>query len=184
MQDDKMIVDEVLRGNKEAFAQIIQKYNRRITLLIRKMLGQPPHEQDIAQEIFIKVYYHLGDYNKSYEFGAWLYRIATNHCFDELRSRKRSIMVTNTEVELATSHTPEAEYLVKEQNSYLQDRIKALDSKHRVVLEMRYLQYMSYEEISKKLGVPISTVRTRLSRGKTKLKEALTRRGKGGDCYL
>lgn len=42
MQDDKMIVDEVLRGNKEAFAQIIQKYNRRITLLIRKMLGQPP----------------------------------------------------------------------------------------------------------------------------------------------
>ena len=55
-----------------------------------------------------------------------------------------------------------------------------LDSKYRVVLEMRYLQYMSYEEISEKLDVPISTVRTRLSRRKAKLRGALERTGRGG----
>ena len=59
-----------------------------------------------------------------------------------------------------------------------------LDSKYRVVLEMRYLQYMSYEEISEKLDVPISTVRTRLSRGKAKLRGALERTGRGGDYNL
>ncbi|USG65047.1 sigma-70 family RNA polymerase sigma factor [Brevibacillus ruminantium] len=184
MQDDKMIVDEVLNGNKEAYAQIIQTYHKRIRLLIRKILGPSLHEQDIAQEIFIKAYYHLGDYSKSYDFGAWLYRIATNHCFDQLRSRKRSIAVTNAEVEPATSHTPEAEYLAKERSAFLRERMMTLDSKYRVVLEMRYLHFMTYEEMSEMLDVPISTVRTRLSRGKEKLKGALTRTGRGGDYYL
>ncbi|MBG9941221.1 sigma-70 family RNA polymerase sigma factor [Brevibacillus formosus] len=184
MQDDRLIIEEVLQGNKEAYSQIIQKYNKRVRLLIRKMIGQPHLEQDMAQEIFIKVYYHLGDYSKSSEFGAWLYRIATNYCFDELRNRKRSIAVTDAEIEVATSQTPEMEYLAKEQRTFLQNRMMTLESKYRVVLELRYLQFLSYEEISEELDVPISTVRTRLSRGRAKLKNAITNSGKGGDLYL
>jgi RNA polymerase sigma factor (sigma-70 family) len=184
MQDDRLIIEEVLQGNKEAYSQIIQKYNKKIRLLVRKMIGQSLQEQDIAQEIFIKVYFHLGDYNKKSEFGAWLYRIATNHCFDVLRSQKRSVMVTNTEVELSTNQTPELEYLAKEQRIFLQKRMMTLEPKYRVVLELRYLQFLSYEEISEELGVPISTVRTRISRGRVKLKDSITRTGKGGDLSL
>jgi len=184
MQDDRVIVEEVLQGNKEAYTQIIQKYNKRIRLLIRKMIGQSVYEQDMAQEIFIKVYYHLGEYNQNFAFGAWLYRIATNYCFDELRRRKRSLQVTNEEVELFTTQTPELEYLAKEQRAYLQNRMMTLEPKYRIVLELRYLQFMSYEEISEKLGVPLSTVRTRISRGKSKLRDSITRTGKGGDFYL
>ncbi|WP_312114522.1 RNA polymerase sigma factor [Brevibacillus reuszeri] len=184
MQDDRVIVEEVLQGNKEAYTQIIQKYNKRIRLLIRKMIGQSVHEQDMAQEIFIKVYYHLGEYNKNFAFGAWLYRIATNYCFDELRRRKRSLQITNDEVELFTTETPELEYLAKEQRAFLQNRMMTLEPKYRIVLELRYLQFMSYEEISEKLGVPLSTVRTRISRGKSKLRDSIARTGKGGDLYL
>ncbi len=181
MQDDEVIIGLVLAGNKEAYAQIIQRYHKKIVLLLRKMLGTPQNEQDLVQEIFIKAYYHLGDYSRSYDFAAWLYRIASNHCLDELRKRKRAVSIADLDIEPADAHTPELEYLAKEQRSYLRQRLMTLEEKYRVVLELRYLHFLSYEEISDKLDVPVSTVRTRLSRGKTKLREAISKTDRGGD---
>lgn len=111
----------------------------------------------------------------------WLYRIAVNHCLDELRKKKRQPSVTQTEVMLVDSHTPEKAYLEKEQRLLVRQRMMTLEEKYRSVLEMRYLQYLSYEEISKKLSVPISTIRMRLSRGKRKLRESIDKIGKRGD---
>ncbi|AKF93387.1 sigma-70 family RNA polymerase sigma factor [Brevibacillus laterosporus] len=181
MQDDKKIIEQVLQGNKEAYAELIDRYQTKVFFILKKMLGHSQNQQDIIQEIFIKAYYHLSEYRSNYDFSAWLYRIAVNHCLDELRKQKRTPSVVQTEIMLVDRHTPEDEYLEKEQRLFVRQRMLTLEEKYRKVLDMRYFQYLSYEEISKKLSVPISTIRMRLSRGKMKLRESIEKIGKRGD---
>lgn len=181
MQDDKTLIEQVLKGNKEEYAELINRYQSKVFFILKKMLGHSQNHQDIIQEIFIKAYYHLPEYRSNYDFSAWLYRIAVNHCLDELRKQKRTPSVVQTEIMLVDSHTPEDEYLEKEHRLLVRQRMLTLEEKYRQVLDMRYLQYLSYEEISKKLSVPISTIRMRLSRGKMKLRESFEKIGKRGD---
>lgn len=183
MQDDKAIIEEVLQGNKEAYAGIIDKYHEKIVIIIQKKLGNPQNVQDISQEIFIKAYYHLPDYNAHFDFGGWLYRIAANHCLDVLRKWKRTPTITGEDYQLVDTRTPEMAYLEKEQQSFIRQQMMTIEEKYRTVLELRYLQFLSYEEISKRLSVPVTTVRARLSRGKHKLLEAIVKFRKRGDFH-
>ncbi|MFS0553678.1 RNA polymerase sigma factor [Brevibacillus sp. 179-C9.3 HS] len=181
MEDDKEIIEQVLHGNREAYTQIILKYQVKVLSLIHKMLGFREEKQDIVQEIFIKAYYHLPEYKPQHKFSSWLYRITANHCLDEIRRRKRTPYLGKLDFEVSDSTTPETIFLEKEQKTILQQRIKSLEKNYRVVLEMRYLQSLTYEEIGNSLGVPISTVRTRLAHGKKKLREIFNQEGKGGE---
>ncbi|TQR35475.1 RNA polymerase sigma factor [Brevibacillus brevis] len=180
MEDDKEIIEQVLQGNKEAYEQIILKYQGRVLSLIHKMLGYPQEKQDIVQEIFMKAYYHLPQYKPQHKFSSWLYRITSNHCLDEIRRRKRTPYVGEMDFDVSDPATPETVYLEKEQKTILQQRMKSLERNYRVVLEMRYLQSHTYEEIGKSLGIPLSTVRTRIAHGKKKLREILQQSDKGG----
>ncbi|MFS0557975.1 RNA polymerase sigma factor [Brevibacillus sp. 179-C9.3 HS] len=183
MQDDKAIIEEVLQGNKEAYAHIIDKYHEKIVFIIHKRLGNPQNVQDIVQEIFIKAYYHLPEYKAHFEFGGWLYRIAANHCLDVLRKWKRTPTITGEDYELADTRTPEMVYLEKEQQSFIRQQLMTIEEKYRIVLELRYLRFLSYEEISQRLSVPVTTVRARLSRGKSKLLAAIVKIRKRGDFH-
>ncbi|MFS0553676.1 RNA polymerase sigma factor [Brevibacillus sp. 179-C9.3 HS] len=181
MGDDREIIEQVLQGNKEAYEQIILKYQGMVLSLINKMLGYPGEKQDIVQEIFIKTYYHLPEYKPQHQFSSWLYRITANHCLDEIRRRKRTPYMTEMDFEVSDPSTPEAIYLEKEQKTIFRQRMKSLEKQYRVVLEMRYLQFLSYEEISRSLGIPITTVRMRLNYGKKKLRDIFQKQGKGGE---
>jgi RNA polymerase sigma factor (sigma-70 family) len=180
MEDDREIIEQVLQGNKEAYKQIILKYQGKVLALSNKMLGYPQEKQDIVQEIFIKAYYHLPEYKQQHKFSSWLYRITANHCLDEIRKRKRTPYMSELAFEPKDFSTPETVYLEKEQRTLLQQRLQSLEERYRIVLEMRYLQFLTYEEIGNSLGIPISTVRTRLAHGKKKLREIFQQAGKGG----
>jgi RNA polymerase sigma factor (sigma-70 family) len=181
MEEDRVIIRRVLEGNKDSYAEIITRYHGKVSSVIRKMLGNTPDAPDIMQEIFIKTYYHLSEYKMNYDFSAWLYRIASNHCLDELRKRKRALQTTDAEIEPADRYTPEDALLGKEEQLLLRQRMLSVEEKYRVILEMRYLQSLSCEEISQQLSIPSSTVRTRLSRGRDKLREAIGHAGQRRD---
>ncbi|MBH0331770.1 RNA polymerase [Brevibacillus brevis] len=185
MEEDRVIIGRVFQGNKDAYSEIIARYHGKVSSILRKMLGHTPDVQDIVQEIFIKTYYHLPEYKTNYDFSAWLYRIAANHCLDELRKRKRKLQLTTSEeIEPVDSHTPEVAFLNKEGQRLLRQRMMSVEEKYRIVLELRYFESLSCEEISHRLSIPSSTVRTRLSRGKDKLREAIGHAGQGGDFHL
>ncbi|MEJ8548505.1 RNA polymerase sigma factor [Brevibacillus borstelensis] len=174
MQDDREIVERVLQGDKQAFGVIIDRYRSRVFSLLRKMLCYSQDTQDIAQGVFIRAYSHLPEYNPERSFSAWLYRIAANRCLDELRKRKRTPGITGFDFEPVHKDTPETVYLQKEREIALQELISVLDKDYRTVLVMRYLQFLSYQEIGERLSIPVSTVQMRLYRARKKLRECMS----------
>ncbi|WP_217560558.1 RNA polymerase sigma factor [Paenibacillus sp. GbtcB18] len=173
MQDDKQLIEQILQGNKQAFGQIIDRYKARVFALLQRMLGNSPDVQDIAQEVFIKAYNHLRDYKPEHSFSAWLYRIAANRCIDELRKRKRTPLMTGMDFDPVQTVTPESVFLEKERQQALESHLMDLDPNYRDVLVMRYIQFLSYQEIGEHLCIPVSTVQMRLYRARKKLRESL-----------
>lgn len=174
MQDDHEIIERVLQGDKQAFGEIIDRYRSKVFSLLRKMLGYSEDTQDIAQEVFLKAYNHLPEYDPKRSFSAWLYRIAANRCLDELRKRKRTPSITGIDFEPVYGDTPETVYLQKERFNAIQEQIDALDKDYRAVFVMRYLQFLSYQEIGERLAIPVSTVQMRLYRARKKLRECIS----------
>lgn len=185
MQDDREVIAEVLRGNKEAYALIVNKYKGKIASILQRSLGDTHEAEDIMQEVFIKAYYSLPDYRPSHSFSAWLYRIAINRGIDELRKRKRLPSVTELDAEQKDEcPIPEEVYLVKEQQNALRQQMMGLDKEYRTVLELHYLQFLSYKEIGSKLSLSANTVRMRLSYARKKLREKFGKTSqKGGDQH-
>ncbi len=97
MQDDNELVRLVQGGNQQAYARLVDKYKGKIFARLYRMIGQKQDAQDLAQEVFTKAYFQLEKLEPDGNFSAWLYRIAINHCLDELRKRKRSVKTSDEE---------------------------------------------------------------------------------------
>jgi len=177
MQDDNELVRLVLGGNQQAYARLVDKYKGRIFAHLYRMIGQRQDAQDLAQEVFTKAYFKLDTFHPDGNFSAWLYRVAANHCLDELRRRKQTVKTLGEEVELIDAKTPEDELLQKEQQQLLLRQMKGLEEEYRSVLVLRYIDQLSYKEISKALELPTTTVQMRLHRARKKLREGLEKGG-------
>ena len=185
MQDDREVIAEVLAGNKEAYALIVIKYKGKIASILRRNLSPSLEVEDIVQEVFIKAYYSLPDYRPAHSFPAWLYRIAINRGIDELRKRKRTPAVTEMNMELQDEcPVPLEEYLAKEERHTLWQQLKRLDQSYRTILDLHYLQHLSYKEIGSKLSLSPDAVRMRLSYARKKLREQLEKQEKKGGAPL
>ncbi|CEH31493.1 RNA polymerase [Aneurinibacillus migulanus] len=185
MSSDQELVELVLQGNKQAYNQIVDRYKGKIYSFLYGMIGRPQDAQDLAQEVFIKAYFHIQSYKPDYSFSSWLYRIATNHCLDELRKQKRVPYISqengsHEENSFVHHRTPESIYLEKERNAVLHKYIMELDENYRTVLVLRHIEHLSYKEISHILGVPVTTVQMRLYRVHKKLRKLLKITEKGG----
>src|SRR5690625_4115884 len=92
MEEEQQWIQRVLAGDKQAFAPIINKYKNQLYATILRMTRNPQDAQDLVQDAFIKVYRNLDKYDGSGAFGGWLYRVAINHCMDEFRKKRHSII--------------------------------------------------------------------------------------------
>ncbi|WP_019122625.1 RNA polymerase sigma factor [Brevibacillus massiliensis] len=182
MDDDKDLVRRVLTGDTQAYSQIIARYKQKIFALMYRMSGHPQDAQDLAQEVFIKAFYRLPQYSGEKKFSAWLYRIATNHCIDELRKKKQSATVPLDSVNARTETTPESIYLKKEQRDRLEEHIEKLPENYRIIFLLRHTQQLSYQEIAEILDISTNTVQVRLFRARQKLRERMATEVKGGSA--
>ena len=180
MQDDTELVRLALEEDHQAYARLVDKYKGKIFAILYRMMGQPEDAQDLAQEVFTKAYFQLHKFQPNSNFSAWLYRMAANHCLDELRRQKRSVQTTDEEMELIDAETPEDALLQKEQKQVLLRQVMGLEEEYRSVVVLRYIEQLSYREISKAMSIPITTVQMRLHRARKKLRDGLE---KGGTSY-
>jgi len=180
MQDDTELVRLALAGDHQAYARIVDKYKGKIFAFLYRMMGQPEDAQDMAQEVFTKAYFQLNKFRPNTNFSAWLYRLAANHCLDELRRLKRSVQTTEEEMELIDAETPEDAFLQKEQKQVLLRQVMGLEEEYRSVVVLRYIDQLSYREISEAMAIPMTTVQMRLHRARKKLRDGLE---KGGTSY-
>ncbi|MBT2757586.1 sigma-70 family RNA polymerase sigma factor [Mesobacillus foraminis] len=180
MEEEMQWINEVLSGNKQVYAQIINKYKNPLYATILRMTRNQQDAADLVQEAFIKVYHQLGKLDGQGSFSSWIYRVAINHCMDEFR-KKRHKMIENEmrEDHIRDSNNPEVIFLKKERNRQLEKLIGCLPEEERMIILLRYANELSYSEIGELMNLPLAAVRNKLHRAKKKLRETIQQE-KGG----
>ncbi|MHB1678457.1 MAG: RNA polymerase sigma factor RpoE [Sulfuriferula sp.] len=174
---DQQLVEQVQRGDKQAFNLLVVKYERRLTRLLSRYVRDPHEVEDIAQEAFIKAYRALSTFRGEAAFYTWLYRIGINTAKNYLMARGRRVPTTSEfDVEEAESfeegtnlhelNTPENELLSKEVAQVVNEAMAALPEDLRAAISLREMEGLSYEEIAEAMGCPIGTVRSRIFRAR------------------
>jgi RNA polymerase sigma-70 factor (ECF subfamily) len=167
-------------GEKEAFAPLVDAYQRRIFAIVFHLVRRRNDVEDIVQEIFMKAFAAIESYNSQSSFGTWLNRIAVNHCYDYLR-RQRSSRVTyfaemseegQRQIE-SQSQSHEEGGLNSEDKLAVGDLVWKLlaraPAEDRVILTLKEIEDRSVEEISEILGLKLSTVKVRLHRARKRM---------------
>jgi RNA polymerase sigma-70 factor (ECF subfamily) len=166
-------VEAARRGDKQAFSQLVQAYQRPVFNLTYRMLGNSEEAEDAAQETFLRAYARLGQYDPQMKFSTWVFSIANHHCIDRLRKRRATHISIddNPVLENLQEDTPQPEHqaLRQEQSVELQGLINLLEPEYRTPLVLRYWEEMSYEEIAAAMGVTVAAVKSRLFRARQQL---------------
>lgn len=144
-----------------AFNLLIRKYQKRVYWLARKMVIDHDDANDIAQEVFVKVWFNLEDFRQESGLFTWLYRIATNECIGFLRKKKRRFFIPIHDVasELAGKINAGNHFSGDEIEKKLQLAILKLPEKQRLVFNMKYFEDVTYEEMSEILGTSVGALK-------------------------
>lgn len=180
---EKRLTERAKRGDREAFAELIEIYKDKIFQLAFRMVGNRQEAEDIAQETFLRVYANLHTYDESFKFSTWIYRIATNLCIDRGR-KKRPDFSLDEEIEAgqgldwhsrlsSKEPTPEEKVVTQELQETVQEALTQLAPKYRSIMVLRYIEDLSLQEISDILKLPITTIKTRIHRGREALRGRL-----------
>lgn len=178
--DDKEIIAEIRGGNTNAYASLVRKYQEKILRLSVSLLYNRTAAEDASQEIFIKAYRSLSEFKGESSFSTWIYRIASNHCMDILRkeSRRRSesweslLEREGEKIHDLFASTPNAQSALE--NRDLVDKIlQEIPEKQRMILVLREVQGLTYEEIAQVEGSSVDAVKSRLKRARENLRDKL-----------
>ncbi len=179
--NDADLVKQTLCGNTSAYNGLVQRYQRQVYNLAYRMLGNAEDAGDLVQDTFLRAYGALTSFRQDASFLTWLYKIASNLCIDQLRSRKAKSTLS-LEVELEEGREPAAdlrstcpeEAAVRGSVSdVVQHAVLNLPEKYRAVVVMRHLNDMSVDEIARVLELPTGTVKTHLFRAREMLRGRL-----------
>lgn len=170
-------------GDRNAFAELVELYKDKIYHLAYRMLNNKQEAEDVVQETFLRVYMNLHKYDEKLKFSTWIFRIGTNLCIDRLRKRKQTYSLDadvtdgegNDYYSLLPGHedTPEKQVIVSETQQQIKDAIESLPEKYKTIVILRYLQDLSLQEISEVLDMPVTTIKTRVHRGREFLRKKL-----------
>ena len=185
-KDDALIVS-FKGGDHAAFQELVLKYEQRVYNHCLRMVGDEVESDDLTQEVFIKVFRKIHNYEHTYSFYTWLYRITVNCCIDYLRRKRRQIQGVSLsgsglddssdagrEQDIPdTTFVPDTTLLNQELDGVLRRAIAQLSEKLRAIIILKEVEGFSYEEIAEVLGCSRGTVKSRLFRARERLKELL-----------
>lgn len=186
-QEEKQAIERVLGGDREAYTVLVERYGGPLFRYLLRMLGRHEEAEDVVQEAFLRAYLALASYDPRYRFSTWLFRIATNLALNRLRDERRVISLEGLAgdseglpLELEDhwdEGRPEAAVEQKELLYRIRECLEELPPAYRLVVALRYVADLSYEEIAEVTGLPLNTVRSRLHRGRERLGECLEKHG-------
>ena len=175
--DDDTLVQRCLAGDREAFADIVSRYERPLYNVALRTLGDAEDARDATQNAFVKAWMHLGQFDRSRRLFSWLYRIALNESINRLRARKRQEPLDEQYAD--TGRSPDEGAEQHELRRHLDRAMTQLSDSYREVLVLRHWLQLSYDEIAEMTGVPPKTVKSRLFSARARLGEVLRSMGVG-----
>ena len=185
--EELKLVKRAQDGDQEAFQELVENYQRKVYSICYGMLKNRQDSLDVSQEVFIKVYKYLENFNRNSSFYTWLYRITVNKCIDYIRKQKRRSEVDyddtiqrNTEVEgddnilpSTLGLQPDRVYGRKELREKMLEALDTLTEKHRTILILREVEGLAYEEMADVLGISKGTVMSRLYHARRYFQDAI-----------
>jgi RNA polymerase sigma-70 factor (ECF subfamily) len=178
--DDSELVTSYLTGAERAFDVLVDRYQTRLLNFIYRTVGDRERAEDLVQEVFVRVYRHLGRFDRSKKFSTWIYTIASNLAKNELRNRSRNPLVffqaltkgfageEERPVEFEDSRMrPDDLFHKRHLREVVEDSVARLPVHHREVFVLRELEGKSYEEIAEITHCNLGTVKSRLNRART-----------------
>ena len=171
----------VKEGDNEAFELLVELHQSAVIGTVAKMLGGASEAEDIAQQVFIRIWKSAKRYQPQAKFTTWMFTITRNLVFNETRRRKRKPTVSvekreeesHQQVEDVHSTTPDQDVLHSELERAVDDAIQALPDKQRLAVVLRRYEEMPYDEIGRVLSMSVPAVKSLLFRARTQLKESL-----------
>lgn len=175
--DDYSLVLLAIEGDQQAYAKLMNRYRNSVYHAMFKMVNNRDDADDLTIEAFGKAFNKLPSYAPNYAFSTWLFKIAINNCIDHIRKKR---LVTYSMDDTITSDSsrefshnirdyepdPEHKMIHDQKISHVRHLVQALSSKYRAMIELRYYDELSYEEIATELNLPLGTVKAQLFRAK------------------
>lgn len=181
--DWKLVQRALKKGDQQAYAELMDRYRDTIFFMLLKMIRDKDDAEDLTIEAFGKAFRNLAQYTPDFAFSTWLFKIATNNCIDFLRKKKEAISLDRTyetadgdEISIEPKSellNPEEKAIKKQKIKLMQAVVEKLQPRYRTLVELRYFQEKSYEEISQELELPIGTVKAQLFRARELLYNTL-----------
>jgi len=181
---DLILIERALNGDQSAYAKLMEMYRESIYYMMLKMIRKEDDADDLTIEAFGKAFNRLHQYSPSYAFSTWLFKIASNNCIDFIR--KKRIKVTsmdsaytnsngeNVSIDIESSERdPEEVVIHLEKVKTMREVVKTLKPRYRDLIEKRYFEELSYEEIAKEMDLPLGTVKAQLFRARAFLADLM-----------
>lgn len=177
-RDYQLVRAALERGEQSAYAELMNNYRDSLYFMMLKMTNNPQDADDLTIEAFGKAFHRLHQYTPDFAFSTWLFKIASNNCIDFMRKRKLNESVSlsiESQVEggddlndimPAEARNPEEDMIRQQRLSDLRELISRLKPHYKELIELRYFDELSYEEIAVKLDLPIGTVKAQLFRAR------------------
>lgn len=186
--EDYALVQQAVDGQQHAYAELMRRYRQSVFHTLLKMVHNREDAEDLTLEAFGKAFNKLGSYTPNFAFSTWLFKIAVNNCIDYMRKKRLHTLSLDEPVasgskqdfsDLARSSTrdPESEMIREQRVEVLRNLINGLNDKYRLMVELRYYEQLSYEEIANELDIPLGTVKAQLFRAKELLTAQLRKPG-------
>ena len=177
-EQEQLWILQARQGDQQAFARIVQAYQRPVFNLAYRMLGSAEAAEDAAQETFMRAYVRLDSYDPSFKFASWILSIASHHCIDCLRKSKgREVSLEQVDGGRwipDSSLTPEDRAMRTEQRHAVREQLERLPVQYRLVVVLRYWYDMSYNEIARITESTESAIKSRLHRARLMMAGLLT----------
>ena len=179
-QRDFLLVQAALeKGDQGAYTELMNNYRDTLYFMMLKMTSNPQDAEDMTIEAFGKAFRNLKQYTPDYAFSTWLFKIATNNCIDYIRKNRNNTAYTiatsdageegsrnMSEVVPADSPDPEEAFIKQQKAEKLRGLVDKLKPHYKHLIEMRYFDEKSYEEIAEELSLPLGTVKAQLFRAR------------------
>lgn len=181
--DDIKLIEEALSGKQVSYDKLMKKYYQLIYNLVYRMISKKEDVEDLTQEAFIKAFNSLQNFDKQFSFSTWLFKIATNNAIDYLRKKKLATFSIDKEIESDDNdykfeipdheNKPDKQIMHQQMKEILDEAIKSLPKKYRDVIILRHKKELEYEEIAKKMKLPLGTIKAHIFRGRELLNKYL-----------
>ncbi len=182
--DDYSLVCHAVDGNQQAYSALMSRYRGSVYTAMYKMVNNRDDADDLTLEAFGKAFNKLPSYAPNYAFSTWLFKIAVNNCIDHIRKKRLYTMSIDEPIksdgDKEFSHTirdydqdPEQRMMHEQKLAHIRRLVEKMNTKYRVMLELRYYEELSYEEIALELDLPLGTVKAQLFRAKELLQQQL-----------